>query len=116
MKILEHIGDCANIAWYTEKGKPENYIYAEVLCDTVRRGADGKLETRPLPIFFFRISQHNTGPVGAFSYRPRRPPDQIPLSEALVSKLVRSHFVPARDLTTSEGPEYAGDGVIAAND
>lgn len=115
METFVHTGDSANISWYAEKSKRGKYIYVEVLCDSVHR-VNEVMMPRLVPVFYFRISQAGTGRIGEFTYRPRRRPDPIPLTETLVTQLVRKRFIPAEDISSSEDPGYAGDGVIADND
>jgi hypothetical protein len=97
MKQLEHTGDSANISWYAEQGQRGAYVYAEVLCDSIRRGPGGSMVPRPVPRFYVRVSLAGIGKVAEFTYRPRKQPGQIPLRESLVTQLVRSRFIPAED-------------------
>lgn len=118
MNTLEHTGDSANIAYYAERGQKGQYIWAEVLSDTVRRGRKG-LEPRPVPVFYVRVTRFRAGQIAEFTYRPRRRPAHIPLTGKLVTKLVRGHFADQEDPSDADqdrGLRYGGDGVIARND
>jgi hypothetical protein len=76
---VEHTGDSANLAFYTERGQPAGYLWAEVVRDDYQRA---------VPRFSVRVYRHRAGIIGRFTCAPLSCSVPGPLAADTVAQLI----------------------------